>query len=141
MAELKTRATKASVTAFLGRIADPQVRADCKRIAAMMKKATGAKAEMWGTNIVGSGRWTYHRKGGDALEWMRIGFSPRKGKITLYVLNGFKGQAALLAKLGDAKWAGGCLYVKRLSDLDQATLQKVMNESVKKTKVLEKERR
>ena len=139
MTELKTKVTKASVADFLDAIPDAQVRADCKRIAAMMKKASGAKAEMWGSSIVGFGRWRYHRKNDDYFEWMRIGFSPRKGNITLYVLNGFKGQDALLAKLGNPACGKGCLYVKRLSDLHEPTLQKVMTESIKKNKAMEKE--
>jgi hypothetical protein len=137
MAELKTKVTKASVARFIDDIADPQVRADCKRIVAMMKKATGAKSEMWGPSIIGFGRWRYYGKD-DSREWLRVGFSPRKSNISLYVLNGFKGQDALLKRLGNPACGRGCLYVKRLDDLHQPTLAKLITESLKKTKQLEK---
>jgi hypothetical protein len=136
MAELKTRPTKASVAKFIGDVADPQMRADCKRVAAMMEKATGAKAEMWGSGIIGFGRW-YFRGKKDAAEWPRLGFSPRKGNLTLYVLNGFKGQDALLAKMGSPACGVSCVYVKRLDDLHLPTLARVMAESLKKLKQME----
>ena len=139
MAELKTKVTKASVAKFIDDIPDPQVRADCKRIAAMMKKATGAKAEMWGPSIIGFGRWRYVAKD-DPREWLRVGFSPRKANISLYVLNGFKGQDALLKRLGSPACGRGCLYVKRLDDFHQPTLTKIIAESLKKTKQMERAR-
>lgn len=136
MAELKTKVTKASVAKYIGDIADPQRRADCKRVAAMMQKATGAKAEMWGPSIVGFGRWRFRGRK-DAAEWPRLAFSPRKANLTLYVLNGFKGQDALLAKMGSPACGISCVYVKRLDDLHVPTLAKVMAESLKKLKQME----
>ena len=136
MAELKTRVTQRSVAKFIEAIADPQTRADCKRIAVMMKKATGAKAEMWGTSMIGFGRWRYRGKK-DAAEWPRLAFSPRKGNLTLYVLNGFKGQDALLAKMGSPACGVSCVYVRRLDELHQPTLAKVMAASLEKLKQIE----
>ena len=136
MTELKTRVTKASVAKFIDTVADAQMRADCKRVAAMMKKATGSNAEMWGSSIVGFGRWRFRGKN-DAAEWPRLGFSPRKGNLTLYVLNGFKGQDALLEKMGSPACGVSCVYVKRLDDLHLPTLAKVMAESLRKLKQME----
>src|SRR5688572_734140 len=100
MAEPKTKVTKASPKQFLDSIADPGVRADCRRIAAMMAKATGEKAEMWGPSIVGFGRYRYRGASGREGEWMQIAFSPRKNAITLYLMSGFATFDTLLGKLG-----------------------------------------
>jgi len=134
LAELKTKVNKASVTKFLGAIKDDQVRKDCKRIAAMMGKATGKKAEMWGTNIVGFGRMTYHGKS-RSVEWMEAAFAPRKGVITLYLMAGFTGFDELLKRLGKHDRGKGCLYVKRLSDVDESTLNKLVIASVKQVRM------
>jgi hypothetical protein len=139
MAELKTRPTKASVAKFIDAIADDQKRADSKRIVAMMKKATGKRAEMWGPNIIGFGRWRYYGKD-DPREWPYLGFSPRKTNIVLYVLNDFDGQDAMLERLGSPACGKSCLYVKRLDDLHQPTLAKLMAASLRKTKQTEKQR-
>ncbi|MEK7402574.1 MAG: hypothetical protein AABZ80_09470, partial [Gemmatimonadota bacterium] len=91
MAELKTKVRRASVPRFLGAITGPAKRADCKRIATMMRRATGAKPEMWGPSIVGFGRYRYQGNSGRSGEWMKIGLSPRSTNITLYLLSGFEG--------------------------------------------------
>lgn len=134
MAEIKTKVNKASVAKFLGAIKDDQVRKDCKRIAVIMAKATGKKAEMWGTNIVGFGRMTYHGKS-RSVEWMEAAFAPRKGVITLYLMAGFTGFDELLKRLGKHSRGKGCLYLKRLSDVDEATLNKLVIASVKQVRM------
>ena len=139
MAELKTKLTKASVAGFIDSIRDEQVRADCKRIASIMKKATSAKAEMWGSAIVGFGRYHYRGSSGREGDWMQVGLSPRKNNITLYLTSGVRGHEALLAKLGKHSHSkGGCLYVKRLSDIHVPTLEKLVSASVKRVRQLEK---
>lgn len=130
MAEIKTKVNKASVPKFLGAIKDDQVRKDCKAIASMMAKATGKKAEMWGTNIVGFGRMTYHGKS-RSVEWMETAFAPRKGVITLYLMAGFTGFDELLKRLGKHSRGKGCLYLKQLSDVSAPTLNKLVIASVK----------
>ena len=137
MAEMKTRITGESVAKFLDGIKDAQVRADCKRIASIMQKATGAKPDMWGPSIVGFGRYTYQGSGGRSTEWMQIGFSPRKANITLYLLGGVEGHGALLEKLGKHSTGRSCLYVKRLDDLHMPTLEKLVNASVKRLRVMQ----
>jgi len=134
VAEIKTKVNKASVAKFLGAIKDDQVRKDCKRIAVIMAKATGKKAEMWGTNIVGFGRMTYHGKS-RSVEWMEAAFAPRKGVITLYLMAGFTGFDELLKRLGKHSRGKGCLYLKRLSDVDEATLNKLVIASVKQVRM------
>ncbi len=130
MAELKTKVNKASVPKFLGAIKDDQVRKDCKAIAGIMAKATGKKAEMWGPGIVGFGRMTYHGRS-RSVEWMEVAFAPRKGVITLYLMAGFVGFDELLKRLGKHSRGKGCLYVKRLADVDVPTLNKLVIAAVK----------
>jgi hypothetical protein len=132
MAELKTKKTGASVVAFLAAIKDAQVREDCQAIAKMMGAATKSKAEMWGSSIVGFGRRKVVYPSGRELDWMVIGFSPRKQNITLYVLGGLEKQDELLAKLGVHACAKSCLYIKRLSDVHVPTLKKLVQASAKK---------
>ena len=130
MAESKTRPTGEPVADFLGRIADPQRRRDCETVAGMMRSATGATPEMWGTSIVGFGRYLSQLANGKSEPWPIIGFSPRKNDLTIYLMPGFEQQAALMAKLGKHKTGKVCLYLKRLSDVDVPTLQALIDQSV-----------
>jgi len=130
MAELKTTKTGASVAAFLNKIPDAQVRADCKTIAGIMQAATKSKPEMWGPSIVGFGHRLLVYPNGRELDWMMTGFSPRKQNITLYIMGGLDEHQLLLAKLGTHSCAKGCLYIKRLSDVDLLTLKKIVQASL-----------
>lgn len=131
MAENKTKLTKLSVAAFINGIDDKEKRADVKRVAAMMQKVTGSKAAMWGTNIVGYGQYHYKYESGREGDFMLAGFSPRKQALTIYVIAGFKRFDSLMKKLGKYKTGESCLYVKRLSDIDEKVLEKLIEESVK----------
>ena len=131
MAEIKTKKTDASVEDFLDKIADEKVRADSKKIAEMMGKATGAKPNMWGDAIVGFGEQHLKYASGRELDWMLIGFSPRKANITLYLNQGQGWDDGLLSKLGKHKTGMGCLYIKRLSDIDEKILERLIEKSVK----------
>jgi hypothetical protein len=131
MAENKTRKTKASVADFLKRIEDPQRRADCKRVAKMMREATGNRAAMWGESIVGFGQYSYRYASGHGGDWPITGFSPRKNDLTLYIMPGVASYERLLAKLGKHRTGKSCLYVKRLADVDQTVLEELIQESVK----------
>jgi hypothetical protein len=97
-----------------------------------MKDVSGARATMWGTSIVGFGTYELKYANGRTADWPIIGFSPRKQDLTLYVGRGVDG--ALLKALGKHKLSGGCLYIKRLSDVDLAVLEKVVSASVKETR-------
>jgi len=131
MAEAKTKPTNASVTEFLNAIADEQVRSDCKTISKLLQDVTKAKPQMWGRAIIGFGRKDIHYAGGRVAEWPLMGFSPRKANIVLYINGGLKPHEALLKSLGTHKTGGGCLYLKRLSDVHMPTLTKLLKASVK----------
>lgn len=134
MAELKTKPTKASVARFINAIEDDQRRSDCKEVLAMMTKATKAKPVMWGPAIVGFGDHEYVGSNGKSMKWFKAGFSPRKQALTLYLMGGKDEQ--LLAKLGHNTTGVGCLYIKRLDDVDRPTLQKLIADSVKRLKTI-----
>ena len=130
MAGLKTRPNKASVTAFINGIDDKKKKADARKVAAMMRKATGARAKMWGTSIVGFGKYRYSNTAGKDFEWMLTGFSPRKQALTVYIMPGFSRFDVLMKKLGKYKTGKSCLYLKRLSDVDEDVLQELIEGSV-----------
>ena len=129
-AELKTKKTEVSVEDFLGQIADENVRRDSQKIAEMMETVTGVKPQMWGAAIVGFGERHLKYASGRELDWMEIGFSPRKANLTLYLSTGEAWNEDLLSKLGKYKIGMGCLYIKRLSDVDENILNELINESV-----------
>lgn len=131
MTENKTKPAKLSVTTFVNGIEDKQQRADVKKVATMMQKATGSRAKMWGSNIVGYGEYHYKYESGREGDAMLIGYSPRKQALSIYVMPGFSTFTALLKKLGKHKIGSSCLYVKRLSDIDEEVLQKIIDSSVK----------
>ncbi|MFZ0819477.1 MAG: DUF1801 domain-containing protein [Candidatus Acidiferrales bacterium] len=131
MSEPKTKATDASVAKFLAKIPDAKRREDCLTIVKLMKAATGEEPVLWGTSIVGFGRYRLQYAGGREAEWPIIGFSPRKNDLTLYVGLGSGEFKDLLGQLGKHKAGKGCLYLKGLDGVDQATLKKIMEESVK----------
>lgn len=130
MAEIKTKETNASVADFLKDIADEKIREDCKKIAGLMQKATGAEPKMWGDSIVGFGSRTMKYSTGRELNWLEIGFSPRKANLTLYLAVSEGIDEELLGKLGKHKTGKGCLYFKRLSDVDEKVLEKLIEKSV-----------
>lgn len=131
MAENKTKARKASVTGFMNSIEDPQKRADARKVAAMMRRVTGKRAKMWGSSIVGYGTYHYKYASGREGDSMIAGFSPRKQALTVYIMAGFGRYDELMAKLGKHKTGKSCLYIKRLSDVDEKVLEQLIAESVK----------
>lgn len=124
-AELKTKKNEASVEDFLNAVKDEQQRKDSFTILQMMKKATGSEPKMWGPSIIGFGNVHLKYESGRELDWFRMGFSPRKQNLTLYGINS-KGQAGLLKKLGKHTTGKGCLYINKLTDVDTATLKKIV---------------
>ena len=131
MAENKTKATGASVTAFINSIDDKQKRADARKVAAMMRKATGKRAKLWGPSIVGYGTYHYKYASGREGDFLMTGFSPRKQALTVYVIPGFEHFETLMKNLGKYKTGKSCLYIKRLSDVDEKILEQLINRSVK----------
>lgn len=130
MAELKTTPNDASVEAFLDRIADERKRQDSYAILAMMQEVTGVEAKMWGDSIVGFGSYHYKYASGREADWMLVGFSPRKQNLTLYIMSGFEQYGDLLQRLGKHSTGKGCLYIKKLQDVDLATLKELVRLSV-----------
>lgn len=129
MHELKTKETNASVDEFLESINDERKRSDCYTLVALMKQITGRDAKMWGTSIVGFGNFHYKYDSGHEGDSSLIGFSPRKGSITLYLLGGFHRYEALMKKLGKHKTGVGCLYINTLEDVDIDVLREVIEVS------------
>ena len=131
MAEPKTRPTKASVADFIDSLDEPQVRDDCRTLVRIMQKATGCRAEMWGSSIVGFGRYWWTGANGKQAEWMITAFSPRKANLTVYLWPQFEGRRQLLDELGKHSCGKGCIYIKRLTDVRVPTLEKLIIRSVK----------
>ena len=112
-------------------IADPQQKADARKVASIMRKVTCKRARMWGPSIVGYGTYHYQYASGREGDFMLTGFSPRKQALTVYIMAGFGKYGALMKKLGKYKTGKSCLYIKRLSDVDEKVLQRLIDESVK----------
>lgn len=138
MSELKTKVNDASVEDFLNSVEDEQARKDCFEISKMMEAVTKAKPKMWGASIVGFGSYHYIGKSGREGDWMLTGFSPRKQNLTLYLMHGFDSEKDLLQRLGKHKTSMGCLYIKKLDDVDRKVLKELVAASVKKTKSQDK---
>jgi hypothetical protein len=133
MAEIKTRPTGVSIEEYIASRASDEQRADCKVLATMMQKATGAKPKMWGPSIVGFGSYHYTYDSGHSGEMCLTGFAIRGKDLVAYLLAGSESQKALLARLGKHRMGKSCLYFKRLADLDLKVLEQLIVESVKET--------
>jgi nucleoid DNA-binding protein len=130
MSDLKTKPTKASVSAFIDAIEDPQKRKDCRELVKMMSEVTGKKPKMWGTSIVGFGTYHYKYASGREGDWPITGFSPRKQNLTIYIMLGFSKYGSLMKKIGKHKHSKSCLYVRSLDDLDRKVLRRLVEKSV-----------
>ena len=133
MAEPKTKITHQNPLDFLNSIEPEQTRLDSLALLKMFEKVTGEKAVMWGTSIVGFGKYHYKsEKSAQEGDWLLVGFSPRKQNLTLYIMHGNNDSSALLEKLGKHKTSGGiggCLYINKLSDVDQTVLVNLIETS------------
>jgi hypothetical protein len=130
MAELKTKKTTASVKAFLDAIEDENMRRDARAVCRLMQEVTGEKPALWGASMVGFGRYHYRYASGHEGDWFLAGFAPRKRELTLYIMAGFVRYDVLMAKLGKFRTGKSCLYIKRLTDIDEALLRELLRESV-----------
>ena len=131
MPELKTRPTRASVTAFIKRQPDEQTRADCLTLVALMEKVTGEKAVMWGPNIIGCGSYQLKYANGSSADWPVAAFSPRKKDLTIYLMDVFERHPELMKKLGKHTHGKVCLYIKRLEDVDMKVLKELLVASIR----------
>jgi len=130
MAENKTKPTKLSVTAFIDALTDPTRRADAKVLVNLMESAAGEKPKMWGPSIIGFGSYHYTYDSGREGDTPLIAFSPRKAATVLYNIIAFSDSEALLAKLGKHTTGKGCLYIKKLADVDQRVLKTMIRKSL-----------
>lgn len=135
MAELKTQRTDASVEDFLNAVTDETKKNDSFALLKMFSKITGEKPKMWGSSIIGFGQYHYKsERSSQEGDWPLTGFSPRKQNLTLYIMLGFADYAGLLKDLGKHKTSVGCLYIKRLSDVNQSVLEKLIKLSYEEMK-------
>src|ERR1700678_3451336 len=129
MAENKTKPTTSSVPAFLDACTDQARRTDAKALAKLMQKVTGSEPAMWGPSIIGFGSYHYKYESGREGDMPIVGFSPRKAATVIYGL-GLGDSGELLAKLGKHTTGKGCLYIKKLADVDQKVLEAMVVKSV-----------
>ena len=134
MAENKTKPTAKSVPDFLDSMDDPVRKKDCQTIAAMMEELTGSKPKMWGDSIVGFGDYRYKYASGREGDWFLVGFSPRKQNLTLYIMGYLEFYTDILKGLGKFKHGKGCLYIKKLEDIDLDVLKTLISTSIKRLK-------
>ena len=132
MAENKTKATKVSVSEFIDAITDEGRRADAKALVKLMQKASGEKPAMWGPSIIGFGSHHYVYDSGREGDMPLIAFSPRKAATVLYGMTGFDGSDACMKKLGKHTTGKGCVYIKKLADVDQKVLETMAAKAVAK---------
>ena len=132
--EPKTRETDASVEDFLNSVDNETRRADAFRVLEMYKRATGLEPKMWGDAIVGFGRRPIKYADGGEMDWPAAAFSPRKQNMTLYVMSSSPKQPELLAQLGTHSTSKACLYIKRLADVDEKVLERLIKDCYTHTK-------
>ncbi|MGF1636687.1 MAG: DUF1801 domain-containing protein [Cyclobacteriaceae bacterium] len=132
MAELKTKQNEADVHTFINAFADTeQKRKDSFELLQLMQDFTGFEPKMWGASIIGFGSYHYKsERSSQEGDWPLVGFSPRKAAISLYVYTGCAGQDDLLKDLGEYKMGKSCIYIKKLSDINQETLKKLMKSTI-----------
>lgn len=130
--QIQTRENEASVSAFLDALADAQQRDDAYVLLDMMTKVSGAQPKMWGKSLIGFGNMVMRSPAtGREVEWFRIGFSPRKANLSLYLTMQIKDHEKVLSRLGPHKTGVGCLYIKRLADVDMKVLRAIVETAAK----------
>ena len=131
LAEIKTKPTSSSVTAFIDSITDEQKRKDSKVILEMMETAMKDKPKMWGASMIGFGDVRYKSPAtGREVDWFKIGFSPRKANLSLHLID-LQRHADALKKLGKHKTGSGCLYINKLEDINIKVLEKIITAAAK----------
>ncbi len=126
MGEIKTHRTDSSVDTLVAGIADDARREDCIALLEIMKRATGEDPAVWSSGVVGFGTFHYSSASGQEGEWLPVGFASRKAAITVYLGLGLEGVEEPLGRLGTHKTGKGCIYLKRLADVDLAVLEELV---------------
>lgn len=129
MKKLVNRQTRKSVPKFIDGIKNKLRQEDSRTLLQLMKEVTSEEPRIWGVSIVGYGKYKYARKNGDEFEWFLTGFSPGSAHMTVYVMYDINQEAALLEKLGPHKTGKGCLYIKKLEDVDLKVLKQLIAKS------------
>ncbi len=125
------------VTSFIASVDDPAKRADCKKLMRIMREVTGHRPKLWGSSIVGYGTYHYRYASGREGDWFLTGFSPRKASLSLYLTPGLESQRPLLDRLGPHTTGTGCLYVKRVADVDLDVLRELVEASVARAREMD----
>lgn len=134
MADLKTQPNQGSIASFIDSIEPESKHEDAKTLLKLIQDISGEQPTMWGATILGYGNYHYKYESGREGDWFLAGFSPRKQNLSIYINGGFEGQEELLEKLGKHKKSVGCLYVKRLSDIDLRVLEEMIKQSIQTLK-------
>lgn len=130
--ENKTKPTGQSVEAFIAAVENGQRRQDAEQLAAMMERITGEAPKLWGASIIGFGDAHYKYESGREGDWFKVGFSPRKASLVLYIMPGFNEYGALMERLGKFKTGKACLYINKLADIDMAVLGELVARSIER---------
>ncbi|PZX51953.1 DUF1801 domain-containing protein [Algoriphagus chordae] len=130
MSELKTKATTESVEDFLNSIEQATRKADGLKLLKIFKEETGEEPVLWGPSIVGFGKYKFKYPSGKEMDWFPVGFAPRKQSISVYIMLGNADLEPFLAKLGKHKKSKGCLYIKKLSDVDEDIFREMIRTSI-----------
>jgi hypothetical protein len=129
--EAKTRPEKKSVDAFIAAVEPERRRREATSMLAIMKRLTGEDSVLWGPSIIGFGSYDYTYESGHSGTSMRVGFSPRKAALTVYLMPGYENKSALLGKLGPHEIGKSCLYIKDLAKVDAGILEELISVSIK----------
>lgn len=136
MAKNKTTETTHSVTHFINTVEDEVKRKDAFELLKIMQEVTGFEPKMWGTSIIGFGNYHYKYASGHEGDAPLAGFSPRKDAISLYLYSSFENKDKLLSKFGKHKAGKGCIYIKKMADIDFDILKQMISTSVTELKIL-----
>ena len=131
MAENKTKPTDRQVSSYLQGIEDPFRREDCREVAALMEEITGETPVMWDESLVGFGKYRYKYASGREGEWFKTGFSSRKQSLTIYIAGYLENHNDIMKRLGKFKTGKGCLYIKRLTDVEKPVLKELIETSIR----------
>ena len=123
--------TDKNVDEFIENVANKKRKEDAKVLLEIMKTITGEEPKIWGVSIIGFGKYSYQRKNGDEFEWFNVGFSPGKAHLSVYVMYNINEEKELLEQLGKHRTGKGCLYIKKLEDVDLEVLKKIIAKSDK----------
>ena len=134
MSALKTQQHEGDVQLYLENLSDVQQQNDCRWLMETMEQISGQQAKMWGNQLIGFGSYQYKQSNRKECSWFLTGFGPRKGQISIYLMTGFDNSPELLENLGKFKTSVGCLYIKKLDDVNKDILKELINRSYNQMK-------